>query len=137
MRSISHAILLSPLFPKPQNGLSFHRGDCQTGSTSHSRISTTRARLAGMRVDSLLTGRAWLRPAAESVERLASEPGGLVLTTVTGSPRLFPSAPERFPGGSAVAKPVRGAFPLPDIVGDHARRFSSGLCCVVLARKLA
>src|SRR5260370_22782275 len=122
MRSISHAILLSPLFPKPQNGLSFHRGDCQTGSTSHSRISTTRARLAGMRVDSLLTGRAWLRPAAESVARLASEPGGLVLTTVTGSPRLFPSAPERFPGGPALVEPLRVAFPLRHHFADAAQQ---------------
>src|SRR5258708_23873564 len=90
-----------------------------------------------MRVDSWLTGQAGLRPAAESVERLASEPGGLVLTTVTGSPRLFPSAPERFPGGSAVAKPVRGAFPLRHIVGDHARRFHGGLAVFGTSRKLA
>src|SRR5258707_9836726 len=82
MRSISHAILLSPLFPQtakrsivPPWGLS-----CWL------RVAlkpTTRARLVGMRVDGLLTGRAWLRRAAWSVERLASEPGGLVPTTVT------------------------------------------------------
>ena len=87
MRSISHAILLSPLFPQtakrsivPPWGLS-----CWL------RVAlkpTTRARLVGMRVDGLLTGRAWLRRAAWSVERLASEPGGLVPTTVTGPPPI-------------------------------------------------
>jgi hypothetical protein len=60
-----------------------------------------------------------------------------VPTTVTGSPRLFPSGPEHFPGGSAVAKPVRGAFPLRDIVGDHARRFHGGLAELGIAGNLA
>src|SRR5260221_14320814 len=71
---------------------------------------TTRARLAGMRVDSLLTARAWLRPAAGSVERLASEPGGLVPTTVTGSPAYSLQGRNIFPADQLLRSPSAVPF---------------------------
>src|ERR1700730_4735041 len=79
-----------PITPFPSNRKTAYRStvECHTGSTSHLWISTTRARLAGTWVDGLLTGRAWLRRGAWSVERLASEPGGLVPTTVTDPPPI-------------------------------------------------
>ena len=43
----------------------------------------------------------------------------------------------RCSGGSAIAKPVRSAFPLRDIVGDHARRFHGGLAELGIAGNLA
>ena len=39
-------------------------------------------------------------------------------------------------GGSAVANPVRRAFPLRNIVGDHARRFHGGLAELRIAGDL-
>jgi len=81
----AHAIRLSPLFPQIAKRPIVPPWECHTGSTSHLWISTTRARLAGTWVDNLLTGRAWLRRAAWSVER---EPGGLVPTTVTRPPPI-------------------------------------------------
>jgi hypothetical protein len=57
-----------------------------------------------------MTGRAWLSPAAGSVEQPGSEPGGLVSSRVTGLPAYSLQGRDIFPADQLLRSPSAVPF---------------------------